>query len=185
MGDPGAQGDNVALRLALFAAFVAVVYGANWALDRYGVVSIGFGLMAPAGVYFAGVGFGLRDALHEAGGRSWVLGAIATGAARSWWLSDAVTIPGGHTSIAVASGVAFGLSELADLAVYAPLRNRKWPVAVVLSNVVGSVADSALFLWLAFGSLDLIEGQVIGKTYMVAVALPLVWLARTRRWATV
>jgi uncharacterized PurR-regulated membrane protein YhhQ (DUF165 family) len=55
----------------------------------------------------------------------------------------------------------------------------------VLSNVVGSVADSALFLWLAFGSLDLIEGQVIGKTYMVAVALPLVWLARTRRWATV
>jgi hypothetical protein len=60
MGDPGAQGDNVALRLALFAAFVAVVYGANWALDRYGVVSIGFGLMAPAGVYFAGVGFSMR-----------------------------------------------------------------------------------------------------------------------------
>lgn len=169
------------VRVVLFAAFVAVVYGANWALERYGVVSIGFGLMAPAGVYFAGVGFGLRDALHEVGGHAWVLAAIATGAALSWWLSDAVTIPGGHASIAVASGVAFALSELADLAVYSPLRERNWPAAVALSNVVGAVADSALFLWLAFGSLDFIQGQVIGKTYMVALALPVVWQARRLR----
>jgi len=162
----------------MFAAFVAVVYGANWALERYGIVSVGFGLMAPAGVYFAGLGFGLRDALHEAGGRRWVLAAIGTGAGLSWWLSDAVSLPGGHASIAVASGIAFGLSELADLAVYEPLRERNWPVAVVASNLVGSVADSALFLWLAFGSLDLIEGQVVGKTYMIALALPLVWVVR-------
>jgi uncharacterized PurR-regulated membrane protein YhhQ (DUF165 family) len=175
------SGESRHVRLALFVVFVATVYGANWALNRFGVVGIGFGLMAPAGVYFAGVGFGLRDALHEAGGHRWVLGAIATGAALSWWLSDAVTIPGGHASIAVASGVAFGLSELADLTVYAPLRDRNWPVAVVLSNVVGSVADSALFLWLAFGSLDHLDGQVVGKTYMVTLALPIVWLVRRRR----
>lgn len=169
------------IRLTLAGAFVATVYFANWALERYGIVGIGFGLMAPAGVYFAGLGFGLRDALHEAGGVRWVAGSITAGAALSWWLSDAATIPGGHTSIAVASGVAFGLAELADLAVYAPLRRRQWTAAVVASNAVGAVVDSAVFLWLAFGSLDFIEGQVIGKLYMVAVAIPVVWAVRRRQ----
>tara|TARA_Y100000310_G_C20620388_1_gene782963 strand:- start:915 stop:1094 length:180 start_codon:yes stop_codon:yes gene_type:complete len=46
------------------------------------------------------------------------------------------------------------------------------------SNGVGMVADSALFLWLAFGSLAFIEGQVIGKLYMTALAVALLWIAR-------
>jgi queuosine precursor transporter len=46
---------------------------------------------------------------------------------------------------------------------------------------VGSVVDSALFLWLAFGSLMFIEGQILGKLYMVAAAYPFVWWARQRR----
>jgi hypothetical protein len=165
----------------LFISFVGTVVAANWLLETYGIVGIGLGLTAPAGVYAAGLGFGLRDALHEAGGSRFVLAAIATGAGLSWWLSDAVTIPGGHASIAVASGVAFGLAELADLAIYAPLRERRWTAAVILSNIVGAVVDSAVFLWLAFGSLDYIDGQVVGKTYMVALALPVVWLVRSRR----
>lgn len=167
----------------LFVAFVATVYGANWALARYGLVSVGFGLTAPAGVYFAGLAFGLRDALHEAAGatwRRWVLGAIGVGAVLAYVIEDGVTIPGGHASIAVASAIAFGLSELADVAVYQPLRERSWPAAVAVSNLIGAVADSALFLWLAFGSLDHIVGQVVGKTYMVALALPIVWGLRRR-----
>lgn len=165
-------------RVALFAGFVATVVGANWALGRYGVVSVGFGLTAPAGVYFAGLAFGLRDALHETAGRWWVLAAIATGAVVSYVIEDAVTIPGGHGAIAVASAAAFALSELADLSVYEPLRSRSWPAAVAGSNVAGSLVDSALFLWLAFGSLDLLAGQVVGKLLMVALSLPIVWLAR-------
>ena len=165
----------------LFIGFVATVIAANWALSRYGIVSIGFGLMAPAGVYFAGLAFGVRDALHESGGRRWVLTAIAAGAAVSWLIEDAVTIPGGHLPIAAASAVAFGFSELADLAVYGPLRRKAWPLAVAASNVVGAAVDSLLFLWLAFGSVAHWQGNVAGKAYMVAVALPLVWLARSRR----
>jgi uncharacterized PurR-regulated membrane protein YhhQ (DUF165 family) len=165
-------------RILCFAAFVGTVIAANWALGRYGIVPIGFGLMAPAGVYFAGLAFGLRDALHELGGRAAVFAAILVGAAVSYAIEDAVTIPGGLAPIAVASAVAFGLSELADLAVYEPLRRRGWVPAVVASNLVGAVVDSAVFLWLAFGSLAHIDGNVIGKAYMVAVALPLVLLAR-------
>jgi hypothetical protein len=40
--------------------------------------------------------------------------------------------------------------------------------------------DSALFLFLAFGSLQFIVGQTFGKAMMIAVALPLVWLARKK-----
>lgn len=136
-----------------------------------------------AGVYFAGLAFGLRDALHEAAGRAWVLAAIVAGTALSWIVADGITLPGGAVPLAVASGVAFGLSELADLAVYTPLRDRNIPAAVAASNLVGSVVDSALFLWLAFGTLDLLAGQVLGKMLMVVPALPVVWTLHRRRLA--
>lgn len=169
---------------ALFAAFVATVYGANWALDTYGIVPIGFGLMAPAGVYFAGLAFGLRDLLREAAGRTWrrwVLSAIAVGAILSYVLGDAVTLPGGLVPIALASALAFGLSELADAAVYEPLRERGRARAALASNLVGAVVDSALFLWLAFGSLDFLFEQVVGKMYMVAPVVAVLWFMRSRR----
>lgn len=161
-------------------AFLIAIIAANWALETWGVVDIGFGLTAPAGVFFAGLTFGLRDVIHEYGGVRAVVPAIIAGAGLSWLLSDAVSIPGGVTSIAVASGAAFLLAELFDLGVYAPLRERNWPAAVAASNVVGSVADSLVFLWLAFGSLDYITGQIVGKTAMIAVALPIVAIARRR-----
>jgi len=161
-------------------AFLLAIIGANWALEKWGVIDIGLGLTAPAGVFFAGLTFGLRDVIHEYGGVRVVVPAIVAGAGLSWLLSDAVSIPGGVTSIAVASGAAFLLAELFDLGVYAPLRERNWPIAVAASNVVGSIADSVVFLWLAFGSLNYITGQIVGKAIMVAVALPIVAMARQR-----
>lgn len=168
---------------AAFAALVATVYGANWALETHGLVPVGFGLEAPAGVYFAGLAFGLRDILHETGGRRWVFAAIVTGAALSYVVSDGVTIPGGHASIAVASASAFLLAELADFAVYSPLRTRHWPAAVTASNLVGAVVDSALFLWLAFGSVtgDVLAGQIIGKAWMIPPAMLAAWAWKRRR----
>lgn len=168
--------------LALLAAFVGTVYAANLALERWGTVELPIiGWAAPAGVLFAGIAFGLRDALRESTGRhwrAWVLAGIALGTALSWWLSDAVTIPGGAVSIAAASGIAFGLSELADAVIYEPLR-RRWVAAVVASNLVAAVVDSALFLWLAFGALDTMGGQIVGKALMILPAIPLVgWIVR-------
>lgn len=166
---------------ALFAAFVATVYGANLALTWWGELPVGLGLKAPAGVLFAGLAFGLRDALHERGGVRAVLAAIAVGGALSYALGAGATIPGGHVSIALASAVAFTLAELGDLLVYRKLRQRTWVGAVAASNALATVIDSALFLWLAFGSLDLIAGQVVGKTYLTLAALPIVWAARRRQ----
>jgi hypothetical protein len=36
------------------------------------------------------------------------------------------------------------------------------------------VVDSAAFLWLAFGSLDFLAGQVVGKAWAVLAAIPLI-----------
>jgi len=167
---------------AALVAFVATVWGANWALEEYGIIDLpGTGLEAPAGVWFAGLAFGLRDAVHEMLGRRFVVAGILAGAVLSWIVSDAVSIPGGHASIAVASGVAFLLSEAADLAVYDPLRERNWVAAVAASNIVGAILDSALFLWLAFGSLDFISGQVIGKALMILPGWAVVFVARRSR----
>ena len=155
----------------MWIGFVATVAAANWALATFGIVPIGLGFTAPAGVYFAGLAFTFRDLLHEFGGRFWILSAIIVGAAFSGLLEDA-------QRFALASGVAFLLSELADWTIYTPLRRRGWALAIASSNVVGLVVDSALFLWLAFGSLELIEGQVVGKTYMTVGAIMVMWVAR-------
>jgi len=163
---------------ALSAAFIATIWLANLTLERFGVVTV-LGVSFASGVLWVGLAFGLRDAIHEAGGRRLVTACIVIGAALSYILSDGASIPGGVTSIAVASGAAFLLSETADMLVYSPLRHRNWHAAVICSNVVGSVVDSGLFLWLAFGSLDFLAGQVVAKVAMIAVAIPLVgWVRR-------
>ena len=45
--------------------------------------------------------------------------------------------------------------------------------------MVGLVVDSIVFLWLAFGSLEFLAGQVVGKAWMVLLSIPfVVWLRR-------
>lgn len=150
---------------ALLAAFlIGSVVLANWMTTHLGLVPAGFGLMVTAGTYAAGLALGLRDALHEAGGVRWVLAAIAAGAAVSLLLGDG--------RIAVASAVAFGLAELLDLAVYAPLRRRAWRTAVVASNAVGAVVDTFVFLTIAGFPLtgELVGGQLLVKAVWVTAA---------------
>lgn len=148
--------------MLFLAIYILSIVAANWAVATFGIVPVGFGLYAPAGVYFAGIAFTARDLTQDRLGKSAVLAAIVVGAALSALLSPA---------LALASGVAFLVSELADFAVYTPLRRRGWLAAVVASNVVGVIVDSALFLALAFGSLDYLLGQVVGKLWMTALAV--------------
>jgi uncharacterized PurR-regulated membrane protein YhhQ (DUF165 family) len=161
----------VALGWVYAVSYVATIFAANWAIGAFGPVPVGFGLIAPAGVYFAGLAFTMRDLTQEALGSRVVLGAIVVGAALSALISG---------ELAIASGSAFLLSELADFAVYTPLRRRNWLGAVAASNAVGLVVDSALFLWLAFGSLEFLPGQVVGKASMTVLALIVLSLVRRR-----
>ncbi len=170
-------------KYVITAAFISTVYAANWALTKYGVIHLFGGLYAPAGVFFAGIGFTLRCALQEVANRLWVIGAILAGAALSYWLGASTLIPGGHVQIAVASACAFLFSELADWSVYTPLRTKTLAGGITAAQVVGATVDSLLFLWLAFGSVSLFWGQFVGKTLCVLPALVLVtaWRAKQRR----
>lgn len=166
----------------LAVAYVATIIAANWAIQNLGrppatpgaphTIPVWPGLEAPSGVLFAGLAFTFRDLTQEWLGRRAVVIAIGVGAIASWVV--------GSGRIAVASGIAFLVSELADFAVYTPLRERRWLLAVGTSNLVGLILDSALFLWIAFGSLDFIRGQVVGKIWMTLLAVML--LLAFRRW---
>jgi uncharacterized PurR-regulated membrane protein YhhQ (DUF165 family) len=152
-------------------AYILTIVAANVAIALFGLVPVGFGLLAPAGVYFAGLALSLRDATQETLGRRWAVAAILVGAAVSALLSP---------TLALASGLAFLVSEAADMGVYTPLRRRSWALAIAASNTVGLLIDSALFLWLAFGSLEFLAGQVAAKSYVMALSVALVALWRRR-----
>jgi uncharacterized PurR-regulated membrane protein YhhQ (DUF165 family) len=160
-------------------AFALCIPAANWMIGNVGTVCppdspcllpVGFGIMAPSGVLLVGLALVLRDLVQRRLGKRWALIAIFAGAAISWWLAPATLV--------VASTAAFLLSELADFAVYTPLQERRLVLAVLLSSVVGLIIDSVVFLYLAFGSLNFVEGQILGKLWMVLLALPLIWLIR-------
>jgi queuosine precursor transporter len=151
--------------LAAAAAFVGTILLANWLIVTFGLVPVGFGLLAPAGVFAAGLAFTLRDVVHRCLGPWAVMTAILIGAALSLLVSPA---------FAVASAAAFLTSELMDLAVFTPLHRRSWLGAVIASNTVGLVVDSIVFLTLAFGSLHFLAGQVVGKAWVTAATVVLI-----------
>lgn len=151
--------ERKAVKVVAALLFVGLVVAANWMTARYGMVA---GLVT-AGTFAAGLVLLVRDWLQEAGGRWWVIGAIAAGALISVWMSS--------PALALASGAAFAVSELADFAVYTPLRQRSKAAAMVASNSVGAVVDSLLFLWLAGFPLAQWGTQSAVK---VAVTLPFI-----------
>jgi queuosine precursor transporter len=159
--------------IATSLLFVATIVAANYVTTKYGVVPIGFGLVATAGTYFVGLAFILRDVVQDLLGR-WVVAVIVVGAA----LSFAISSP----AIAVASAAAFLASELADLAVYTPLRRRGYLRAAVASNIVGALVDTVLFLTIAgFPLGKVLVGQVVGKLVLTLLAVVLVTGVRVLR----
>jgi hypothetical protein len=166
---------------ACLAAFIGSIPVANWMVGNVGTVCVAHGpclipvapdVMAPSGVLMIGIALVLRDLVQRRLGKLWAAGAILVGAAVSAFVSPPMLV--------VASASAFLLSEFTDFAVYTPLQKRRLILAVVASGAVGLVVDSIVFLYLAFGSLDYIPGQIIGKSWMVVLAIPAIWWLRER-----
>jgi len=161
--------------------FCLTIPAANWLIGHVGtvcvpngpcLVPVAPGVMAPSGVLMIGLALVLRDLVQRRLGVEFGIGAIIVGAAISAGLAP--------PTLVVASAAAFLLSEFADFAVYTPLARRRLVVAVIASSVVGLVVDSIVFLWLAFGSLEFLVGQIIGKLWMVLLAIPFVMYMRRR-----
>jgi uncharacterized PurR-regulated membrane protein YhhQ (DUF165 family) len=167
--------------IVFLVAFGLTIPAANWLIGHVGttcvpngpcLIPVAPGIMAPSGVLMIGVALVLRDLVQRRLGVAFSAGAVVVGAALS-----AVIAP---AALALASGIAFLMSEFADLAVYTPLARRRLVAAVAASGAVGLVVDSIVFLWLAFGSLEFLLGQIIGKSWMMLLAIPFVFYLRRR-----
>lgn len=162
--------------LVLFGLTIPV---ANWLASNVGMfcapngpclIWVAPGLMTASGVLMVGIALVLRDLVQRRLGVGFAAGAVLAGAAIS-----AFSAP---PALVIASAVAFLLSESADLAIYTSLARRRFVTAVLASSLVGLVVDSVLFLWLAYGSLEFLPGQIVGKTLMLVVSMPFVmWLS--------
>lgn len=170
------------LALAAALGFLISIVAANWAIHHLGTpppvpaaphtIKVGFGYTAPSGVAFVAISLILRDLLQWALGRTagqapakWQVGVmlsvIAAGALLSFTVADA--------GLAAGSAAAFGLSELADFGLFTWIAPR-WALGVLAGGLAGAVIDSVVFLWIAFGALDFLPGQILGKTYGIAAA---------------
>lgn len=165
----------------LTGGYIGTIFAANWFIGHVGtqyapdgphVIPVGFGLEAPSGVLWVGLALVLRDLVQQLRGRRWSIVAMLVGAAVSYLVAP---------SLAVASAVAFLLSETADLFAYTPLiRSGRVVTAVMASSTVGLVVDSAIFLLLAFGSLEFVGGQILGKFWAALFASACIWIVRHR-----
>jgi uncharacterized PurR-regulated membrane protein YhhQ (DUF165 family) len=129
---------------------------------------VGFGYVAPAGVFCIGGVLVLRDWIQQLRGLFWTMPLVYSAGLASWAIGDIA----GWTElqkVAVASVIAFTVSETAEAVVFTPLRNRNLTLGVALSGTVGNALDSWLFLTLAFGSTAFFPGQFIGKSWMIAL----------------
>lgn len=150
---------------AVVAANVTVAVTGPWATVPVAAVMIGCTLT-------------VRDRLHERwlgrGLRPRMASLIVTAGALSWLASPDAG------RIAVASGVAFAISELVDSLVYHRLLRRPWAHRANWSNTAGALADSLAFPALAFGAWLpwIVLGQWVAK---VAGGAAWVWLLRQRR----
>ncbi|HLL27261.1 MAG TPA: VUT family protein [Xanthobacteraceae bacterium] len=174
------DGLRLAEGLAFLVLFCLTIPVANWLIGHVGtecepngpcIIPVAPGLMAPSGVLMIGAALVLRDLVQRRFGIAIGLCAILMGTALSGLLAP--------PALVVASATAFLISESADFAVYTPLAKRHFVAAVVLSGLFGLVADSIVFLWLAFGSLEFLAGQIAGKAWMILLAMPLIaWLRK-------
>lgn len=146
-------------------SYVACVVAANVLTEHLGLVPIGFGLLVTAGTFAAGGCLLVRNLGQDALGRGRILALMSAGIGLSWWLAS--------PALAVASAVAFALSEVADMGVYTRLRRSGRAVALPCAAIVGAVIDSLVFLRLAGFpvTFETVGGQVAVKVAITVAAL--------------
>ena len=147
----------------LIAGYIGVIIAANWMTTTFGLVPIGFGLLVTAGTFAAGAALILRDGVQVTSGKRVTIAAMIAGVVVSYLVADPF--------IAIASAVAFGVSEIVDFSVFTPLRKRNLATAVIVSSVASAPIDTVLFL--AIAGFDITWQAVLGQ-FLIKTAMALV-----------
>jgi uncharacterized integral membrane protein (TIGR00697 family) len=163
-----------------------------------------FGITAPGGVLIYALSFTLVDLINEhigkAGARHVVYAAFAANLLFALYAMLVVALPspafftggdafatvlGSTPRIVCASLVAYVVSSLIDVEVFAAWKQRvhgpKW-LRVLVSNAISTAVDSAVFVTIAFAGklpvLPLIAGQYGIKMGVTFASLPLIYATR-------
>lgn len=169
-------------------AYMLSIVLANLTVAKFGLVTWFNFLVFPAGAIFIGLTFSLRDFVQ----REW-------GHRDVWYFMIATTVitvimgvvlshlPIPLWKVALASGVAFIVSEAIDWAVYYFLKKDIiWRICI--SNIFSVPIDSILFVGIAFGTFSFLAppvwGQSIVKYISGLLVIPIILYFRKRNEQT-
>jgi len=151
--------------------FLGSIPFANWWLANNGMWDAPVLGMLPSALWVVAISFVLRDLAQITLGRKFAWAAIAVGTVLSWWLANPM--------LAVASGVAFLISESTDAAIFTPLADRgRFLLGVTISGYAAGFIDSAVFLRIAFGSWAGWWQLGVAKAIVIMCATPVAWGVR-------
>lgn len=158
-----------ARNLSLFVLAMCVVVALSNYLVQFPFKHFGMGEILTWGAFTYPVAFLITDLANRRFGvvaaRKIVLFGFVLAVLLSIWLAT--------PRIAIASGSAFLVAQLLDIAIFNRLRNRRWWLAPLASSLIGSAIDTLLFFSLAFAAqfamLDLVLGRADGS---LAFAVP-------------
>ncbi len=148
--------------------YVLLIVLVNWLFTVVPLVELPGGTMWPPVALVVGFVFVARDfAQREIG--HWVLAAMAVGVVISYFMAS--------PQVALASAVAFAVSELTDWAVYT-FTGRPLSERILYSSILGTPIDSVVFLsMVGFFSVAAAAAMTVSK---LLGALIVWWLIRRR-----
>jgi uncharacterized PurR-regulated membrane protein YhhQ (DUF165 family) len=144
-----------------YAYIISIIFG-NLLVSIFGLVEF-MGLVFPCGALAIGLTFSLRDFVQrEYGHKVWyfMIASTIITALLSFVLTD-MPIPA--WKVALASAVAFIVSEFVDWLVYT-ITKRGLIFRITVSNLFSTPIDSILFVGIAFGIFNFFEPPVYGQT---------------------
>jgi len=148
----------------LSIVYLAAIVAANLITARFGPAASVLNAFL-----FIGLNLSARDSLHDRWGKAAprnVLLLIAVGGLLSYLLNS------GAGKIAIASVLAFALSESVDAGVYHVNRRRPYLIRSNASNVFGAAVDSVVFPVIAFGGFPI---AIIALQFAAKVLGGLIW----------
>jgi uncharacterized integral membrane protein (TIGR00697 family) len=196
------------MRTILIGLYIACELIANMTASK--PIQLGQ-IIVPAAIFIYTLTFTLIDLINESfgkeGARMVILAAFIANLLLAAYIQLAVLLPpasfyseqeafagilGSTPRIVFASLTAYLISSFIDTEIFAFWRTRvqrlKW-TRVLVSNAVSTWVDSVVFITLAFYGIMpvwvLIKGQYIVKMAITLVSLPLIYLVRSRREASI
>ena len=152
-------------RLILPALAMTFVVVASNILVQYPFEPLGLGDYLTWGAFTYPVAFLVTDLSNRRYGAGMTRRLVAVGFVIAVALSIWLATP----RIALASGTAFLVGQLLDIAVFNRFRRQSWWRAPLIGSVFGSVIDTALFFSLAFAG----DVEMSGPVDFVGLSLPL------------